>query len=132
MGVGLMFRCGGFRPFLEVSLDSITEKRIAASEIFGASIDSVTLGVLRAIADDERVKLVHEFVVDRAPDDSTIGETLSDLIECLATENTESNRVDDLARRVGVSTRTLERLFLEHVGVSPKWVLDRVRLHATA
>jgi AraC-like DNA-binding protein len=129
---GVMFRCGGFRPFLATSLDSITEKRIAASEIFGASIDSVTRGVLTASTDEERVKLVHTFLIARTPLERTVGEDLSDQIELIATENVDPTRVEDLAHQLGVSTRTLQRLFREHVGVSPKWVLDRVRLHATA
>ncbi|MBM0256333.1 AraC family transcriptional regulator [Micromonospora sp. 4G55] len=37
-------------------------------------------------------------------------------------------RVDDLARRHGTSTRRLQRLFLDHVGVGPKWVIRRYRL----
>ncbi|MDG4803538.1 AraC family transcriptional regulator [Micromonospora sp. WMMD980] len=37
-------------------------------------------------------------------------------------------RVADLAGRHGVSTRRLQRLFLDHVGVGPKWVIRRYRL----
>ncbi|MEV0003374.1 AraC family transcriptional regulator [Micromonospora sp. NPDC050980] len=37
-------------------------------------------------------------------------------------------RVDEVARRHGVSTRRLQRLFLDHVGVGPKWVIRRYRL----
>jgi AraC-like DNA-binding protein len=37
-------------------------------------------------------------------------------------------RVDDLAKAAGVSVRTLERLFSEHVGVSPAWVIRRWRI----
>jgi transcriptional regulator GlxA family with amidase domain len=38
-------------------------------------------------------------------------------------------RVDEIAARHGVSPRTLQRLFARHVGVGPKWVLQRYRLH---
>jgi AraC-like DNA-binding protein len=41
-------------------------------------------------------------------------------------------RVADVAARHGVSVRTLQRLFRRHVGVSPKWVLQRYRLHEAA
>ncbi|WP_431906075.1 DUF6597 domain-containing transcriptional factor [Micromonospora carbonacea] len=37
-------------------------------------------------------------------------------------------RVDDLARRHGTTTRRLQRLFLDHVGVGPKWVIRRYRI----
>jgi AraC-like DNA-binding protein len=34
-----------------------------------------------------------------------------------------------VARRFGLGPRSLQRLFREHVGVSPKWVIKRFRLH---
>ncbi|GLZ52842.1 AraC family transcriptional regulator [Actinomycetospora sp. NBRC 106378] len=37
-------------------------------------------------------------------------------------------RVEDLADRCGTHLRRLQRLFAEHVGVGPKWVLRRFRL----
>ena len=38
-------------------------------------------------------------------------------------------RVEELARRCGCGVRRLQRLFAEHVGVGPKWVVRRYRLH---
>jgi AraC-like DNA-binding protein len=40
--------------------------------------------------------------------------------------------VADVAAAHGVSVRTLQRLFRAHVGVTPKWVLQRYRLHEAA
>ena len=36
--------------------------------------------------------------------------------------------VATLAAQAGLQERTLQRLFLEYVGVSPKWVIQRYRL----
>jgi AraC-like DNA-binding protein len=41
-------------------------------------------------------------------------------------------RVEQLAERLGRSPRALQRLFREYVGVTPKWVLQRLRLHEAA
>ncbi|MBX6768738.1 MAG: AraC family transcriptional regulator, partial [Actinomadura rubrobrunea] len=41
-------------------------------------------------------------------------------------------RVDQAAEALHVSTRTLQRLFAEYVGVAPKWVMRRARLHEAA
>jgi AraC-like DNA-binding protein len=41
-------------------------------------------------------------------------------------------RVEDLTERFGMSARTLQRLFRRYVGVGPKWVLQRYRLHEAA
>jgi transcriptional regulator GlxA family with amidase domain len=40
--------------------------------------------------------------------------------------------VEQLCSHAGYSKRTLQRLFREYVGVTPKWVLQRVRLHEAA
>jgi AraC-like DNA-binding protein len=44
-------------------------------------------------------------------------------------DDREICKVDDLVRRCGRSARTLQRLFGDYVGVSPKWVIQRYRLH---
>ncbi|TGJ97326.1 AraC family transcriptional regulator, partial [Actinotalea fermentans ATCC 43279 = JCM 9966 = DSM 3133] len=41
-------------------------------------------------------------------------------------------RVSDLARVAGTSTRSLQRLLGERLGVGPKWVLQRHRVHLAA
>jgi AraC-like DNA-binding protein len=44
-------------------------------------------------------------------------------------EDREIKAVDDLAAKVGIGKRSLQRLFNDYVGVSPKWVIRRYRLH---
>lgn len=34
-----------------------------------------------------------------------------------------------MAKRSGLSVRSLERLFDEHIGVTPKWLIRQSRLH---
>lgn len=37
--------------------------------------------------------------------------------------------VDALAERSGLTKRSLQRLFQHYVGVSPKWIIKRYRMH---
>jgi AraC-like DNA-binding protein len=41
-------------------------------------------------------------------------------------------KVDNLIERFNYSKRTLQRLFRQYVGVSPKWIIQRYRLHEAA
>jgi AraC-like DNA-binding protein len=41
-------------------------------------------------------------------------------------------RVDQVVERTGIGKRSLQRLFAEYAGVSPKWVIQRYRLHEAA
>jgi AraC-like DNA-binding protein len=63
----------------------------------------------------------------RPPPDAT-AESVADLVERIAGEP-ELTRVDSVAALYGTSVRGLQRLFAEYVGVGPKWVIRRYRLH---
>ena len=41
-------------------------------------------------------------------------------------------RVDDVVSQLNISKRTLQRMFRQYVGFSPKWVIKRYRLHEAA
>ena len=48
------------------------------------------------------------------------------------TDDPGLRRVDQLSAEAGITARTLQRLFADYVGVSPKWVMRRARLHEAA
>ena len=50
----------------------------------------------------------------------------------LITSDPSLRRVDQLAAACGLSVRSLQRMFGDYVGVSPKWVMRRARLHEAA
>jgi AraC-like DNA-binding protein len=64
------------------------------------------------------------------PADEMVG-VVGGIIESIGADRT-INRVDELAVQVGLSERALQRLFGDYVGVPPKWVIRRFRLHDAA
>ena len=50
------------------------------------------------------------------------------IVECIMADR-EITRVDDVVERLGLNKRSLQRLFSQYIGVSPKWVIKRYRLH---
>ena len=50
----------------------------------------------------------------------------------LAEEDASLDRASDLAARVGVAPRTLERTLREYLGLSPKWLIECRRLQSAA
>jgi len=65
---------------------------------------------------------------DRRPIPDDAVELASRIAERIATDR-EITRVDQVVREFEISVRKLQRLFSEYVGVSPKWVIQRYRLH---
>jgi transcriptional regulator GlxA family with amidase domain len=129
---GARFRAGGFRPFVPMRLVELTDRRLAAADLFGAAAEAVADAVVDAPTDDDRRRLLAAFLLARTPVEPTVGEELSALLEQAAAEVPPVTRVIELAERHGVSVRTLQRQFLEHVGIGPKWCLDRARVHAVS
>jgi AraC-like DNA-binding protein len=129
--VGTQFRPGGFRPFLGRPVSTITDLHVPVAEIFGAAGERAARDVLASRDDDEAVALVDAFLCGRRPERDEAAEEAGAVVEMIRNDP-GLLRVGDVARRHGVSVRRLQRLFHEHVGVSPKWVIRRYRIHEAA
>ncbi|MQA83041.1 MAG: helix-turn-helix domain-containing protein [Streptosporangiales bacterium] len=98
-------------------------------DIFGPAADSLARAVLEAPTDERRIDLVQGFLRQRLPSTRDPGYDL--LIRVVATmlDDRTITRVDQVADRYRMSPRTLQRLFHRYVGVGPKWMIRRYRLH---
>nr|AHE14701.1 AraC family transcriptional regulator [uncultured bacterium] len=123
---GVAFRPGCFRPFLGRPVATITSRSLPADQVFGPNIPHRAM----AEADDqnERVQVVERFLRTRQPAPDAAADLATAIVQCIATDPTLT-RVDALADTVDLSIRQLQRLFAEHVGISPKHVIRRYRLH---
>jgi len=54
---------------------------------------------------------------------------LARLLVARILEDRSLTQAEAVARQAGMSLRSLQRLFQDYVGVSPKWVIQRYRLH---
>ena len=65
------------------------------------------------------------------PEQDPVAERVAALVSRI-TADPGLRRVDQLAAASGMTARSLQRLFADYVGVSPKWVMRRARLHEAA
>lgn len=129
--IGVKFRPAGFRPFLGAPVATIAGQTLPATTLFGDAVGTVAARV-RGLDDfDDAVPVVDDFVasLDRSPLPMTA--PLNAVVAHLADDPTVT-RVDELARRLETHPRRLQRLFAEHVGLGPKWVINRLRIHQAA
>jgi AraC-like DNA-binding protein len=129
--LGVRFRAGAFRGFLKKRVASITDRTLPLSAIFDVDNAAINAAVLDAADDAAMIAIAEPMLraVVPAPD-PTIG-LIGDIIERISADP-ELMRVDRLAEVAGLGVRDLQRLFAEYVGVSPKWVIRRCRLHEVA
>jgi AraC-like DNA-binding protein len=129
--LGVRFRPGGFRPFWNASVSRLTDRTIPAAEVFGVAAAAANEAVMRAPGDAAMVAYAEEFLASVLPDRDPVAESVADMVS-LITSDPSLKRVDQLAAVSGLSVRRLQRLFAEYVGVGPKWVMRRARLHEAA
>jgi len=65
------------------------------------------------------------------PERDPLAEQVASLVSRI-TADPGMRRVDQLSAASGITARSLQRLFADYVGVSPKWVMRRARLHEAA
>jgi len=128
---GLRFRAGAFRAFLGRPLHTITDRVLPFAELFpwdeAAVLDTVLDTPDDAATVDAAATLLRAVLPAPDPQVDAIAAILR------AAETTSGlTQVDALAERAGMGVRSLQQLFSDYVGVSPKWVIRRFRLHEAA
>lgn len=130
--VGVMFRSGGFEPFLGAPLSTIAEQRLDIDEVFGSAGVEAAKAVFAAAEDLEAIMAcLADFLEPLAPTAPTVGETMSEVVELMLADPS-LGRVNDLAHRLGTSRRQVQRLFARYVGANPKFVIQRARVQLAA
>jgi AraC-like DNA-binding protein len=128
---GIKFRPGGFLPFLGGPLSDITDAVLPAEQLWGPAATALAERMAAAQGADRLVALVEEFLRERWPPPDPQVEFVQRIVAALLHDRTIA-RVDDVTEMFDINPRTLQRLFQRYVGVSPKWVLRRYRLHEAA
>ena len=128
--VGVRFRPACFRPWLGRSVSFLSDTHRPIEEVLGRPTRSLARAVARAGL-DRRVQLLADFLSAGVPPPDPTAQRLAEAVETVAATPTVT-RVGQLAELARTSVRTLQRDFAEYVGASPKWVIQRCRLHDVA
>ncbi|MET1000074.1 MAG: helix-turn-helix transcriptional regulator [Marmoricola sp.] len=122
------FRPGGLAALTGVNARSLRDTTVAARTVF----DPATADALRTLGPEDSSEACRDQFTEvltrlaTTPDDDY--RLLLDVI-ALMLDDRSLLRVNQVEEHCGVGTRTLQRLFERYVGVSPKWVLSRYRMH---
>ena len=126
---GAKFRPGGFRPYTpEVPVSRWTGRALPAREVFPQITGDTARTIVTAADDRARVAALDTFLLSLPHDPDPQADLAIDLVRRIRADRTV-RRVGDFARAQGLSVRALQRLFATYVGVSPKWVILRYRIH---
>lgn len=129
--LGVKFLPGAFAAFSARPMADLVDRVLCLADVFGGEADALARRVAdepvpaRAVAEVERWLL--GLGARRDPE----GEAVARL--CARVQADRSiTRAEALARLAGMSVRTLQRLFERYLGLGPKWVICRARVHEVA
>jgi AraC-like DNA-binding protein len=129
--LGVRFRAGCFRPFWGAPVSQLSDRVVPGVRVFGPLAEKTRQEIMLAEADAEMTSHAESLLFSALPERDPVAEQVADLVT-LITSSAWLRRVDQLAVVSGLSARRLQRLFADYVGVNPKWVMRRARLHEAA
>jgi AraC-like DNA-binding protein len=128
---GIKFRPAVFQQLLRAPVATLTDRVLPAAAVLGPEAVALAKAIAAAPDLDARIGLAEPFLAARlAPLPREVAR-VRDLVERIA-EDRSLLSVAAAAAALGVDARTLQRRFRQHVGVGPKWVIQRYRLHEAA
>lgn len=125
---GVKFQPGKFRPFVRQPASALANQVIPARRIFGPAIEKLKRAVSAARNDGAKRAACNAFFRALVPATDTTADLAAKLVRQIL-HDPDIRTVNDLSARSGISKRSLQRIFREYVGISPKWVIRRYRLH---
>jgi AraC-like DNA-binding protein len=131
MTVGTMFRPTGLAGYAALPMHELTDRAVSLAGAFGPDGETLERQVARLERAEDRVAAVESFLRERRPPPDPAAERVERIVAWML-GSPAGTRVSEAAREHGCSTRELQRQFSRYLGVGPKWVLQRCRLHEAA
>ena len=124
-----------FRPAMfwcwPKSMSLLTEKVHPIETLFGNEHEALNKQLLQSHVLDNKISTIEQFLLERLTNVSAERIQIRDLVEKMSTDSTIT-QVQQLTDLMGRDIRWLQRVFQRYVGVSPKWVIQRFRMHEAA
>lgn len=117
--LGVRFHPGKAPHFAQVKPPELIDDSVELGDFFGIHLDFLGERLHSCRTAQEKTSLVESLLGSAALDLIPKNALTERAIKLLETRNGQV-KVKELAEQLGVSRRTLERLFVEHVGVAPK------------
>lgn len=119
-------------------VDQLTDTTVPltdAAGIDGARLADDVRRVVGDAADDPEVRMRAVLLVEQAlralPDVGSEGRLVNAIVEYVEGDS-EVQRVSQVCEKFAISERSLQRLTARRIGLTPKWLIQRRRLHEAA
>ena len=128
---GITFRPGMFQPLWAAPMSKLTDRALPLEAVFGAKSGTWVRELVGESLAENRLEIVEKYLEPLLPAPSSRLAGICKLVERMASDRSLL-RVEDVVELSGLELRALQRAFRTYIGVSPKWVIQRYRLHEAA
>ena len=129
---GVKWKPGGFHPFYRSPVAALAGRALTLAAAFGEAGALVERQMVLLdetdSADERKMDAAERFLLARLPPPDEQLAAVQRIVQTILHDR-DVTRVDHLVERFGLHKRALQRLFGQYVGASPKWVIQRYRLH---
>ncbi|WP_159886121.1 helix-turn-helix domain-containing protein [Paenibacillus puerhi] len=128
---GVKFKPGGFYPFIKQPISELTGRPLGVNQVLDASGSELEKAILKQEDEARMAEQMERYLLPKLPDRDAQTLFVQQVVDLIAKDR-EITKVDTLCEHFQVHKRTLQRLFDQYVGVSPKWVIRLSRIQNAA
>lgn len=129
--IGIKFKPAGFYPFAQragITMNAICNKRVDIDSIFNIHTGQVEQHVLALSVPEDKISYLEaKLFGEKIIDDKQV-KLLNAVVEQIKCDK-EIMQVKDISQTFGIESRQLQRLFSKYIGLTPKWIINRYRMH---
>jgi len=132
--LGVKFKSAGFLPFARRPLRQVVSQVLPIAQAMTSDADDARKLSEKVLGDEDPLRgiaFIEAFLLRFEPR----ADPNFELVEHLVTRARGDRSIacaEQLAREGSLSVRSLHRLFERHVGLGPKWIIRRARVHEAA
>src|SRR5215510_7848456 len=119
-GVSVRFKINGAAPFFPIPLSEIANRHVHVNDLWPGASERLLESLFAAENHPERIALLQNALVNRLESCEEFSSIRIVRAAVKLAQQAGMRRVGDLAKRIGVSDRHLNRVFQNAVGISPK------------
>lgn len=136
--VGVMFQPAAGLMLLQTPVASATDRRIPLEDVPGIDGPGLAAAVRAEMANDPSSPLAHRTALEAVQDAVRLLGPVDDegllinRVVAFVEDHSDVLRVGQICDVFGLSERSLQRLTTRRLGLAPKWLIQRRRLHEAA
>lgn len=126
--IGIKFQLGALSDHLTSPISHYVDKEIDAQQLVGFDVNECISTLDDSMSDKQIIELLEKHLAPLITIPSSDLIKVRELVN-LIKNDTDITRVEQLSVKTKLSIRTIQRYFKHYLGLSPKWLIRKYRLH---